>query len=68
MHLNDAMKPLGSRVDRHAPLGEGTIGLDAFRYIAADARFDAIPLILETPVERWPAEIAMLYDFAGGRE
>ena len=45
MHLNDAMKPLGSRVDRHAPLGEGSIGLDAFRYIARDSRFDGIPLI-----------------------
>ena len=69
MHLNDAMKPLGSRVDRHAPLGEGTIGLEAFRYIAADSRFDGMPLILEPPVEeRWPAEIAMLYGFADGRE
>ena len=47
MHLNDAMKPLGSRVDRHAPLGEGTIGLEAFRYIAADSRFDGMPLILD---------------------
>ena len=67
MHLNDAMKPLGSRVDRHAPLGEGHIGLEAFRYIAADARFDGIPLVLETPdPDRWPAEIALLRDFAAG--
>ncbi len=65
MHLNDAMKPLGSRVDRHAPLGEGSIGLDAFRYIARDSRFDGIPLILETPEEaRWPEEIALLKSFA----
>ena len=65
MHLNDAMKPLGSRVDRHAPLGEGCIGLDAFRYIARDIRFDGIPLILETPDEaRWPEEIALLKSFA----
>ena len=65
MHLNDAMKPLGSRVDRHAPLGEGCIGLDAFRYIARDSRFDGIPLILETPdVARWPEEIALLKSFA----
>lgn len=68
MHLNDAMKPLGSHVDRHAPLGEGTLGLDVFRYIASDARFDNMPLILETPdPERWPAEIAMLYDFAAAK-
>ncbi len=65
MHLNDAMKTLGSHVDRHMPLGEGHIGLEVFRYIASDARFDNIPLILETPdPDRWPAEIAMLYDFA----
>ncbi len=65
MHLNDAMKPLGSRVDRHAPLGEGAIGLACFRYIARDPRFDGMPLILETPDEaRWPAEIKLLESFA----
>ena len=65
MHLNDALKPLGSHVDRHAPLGEGMIGLDAFRMIMEDPRFDGIPLILETPdEERWPAEIALLKGFA----
>lgn len=68
MHLNDAMKPLGSRVDRHAPLGEGQIGTECFRYIARDARFDDMPLILETPdEERWPEEIALLKAFAGER-
>ena len=67
MHFNDALKPLGSRVDRHAPLGEGAIGLACFRYIAQDARFDGIPLILETPDEaRWPEEIALLKAFAAG--
>ena len=61
MHLNDAMKPLGSKVDRHTPLGEGHIGWAAFRYIARDSRFDNIPLILETPDEsRWPEEIETL--------
>jgi len=65
MHLNDAMKPLGSRVDRHAPLGDGAIGWECFRYIARDARFAGIPLILETPDEaRWPGEIARLKAFA----
>lgn len=65
MHLNDAMKPCGSRVDRHAPLGEGEIGWECFRYIARDSRFDDMPLILETPDEsRWPAEIAALKEFA----
>lgn len=68
MHLNDAMKPCGSRVDRHAPLGEGAIGLDCFRFLLTDPRFDGIPLILETPDEsRWAAEIALLKGFAEGR-
>ena len=65
MHLNDAMKPLGSRVDRHSPLGEGHLGITPFRYIMRDKRFDNIPLILETPdEERWPEEIALLKSFA----
>ncbi|MBP3482680.1 MAG: deoxyribonuclease IV [Alistipes sp.] len=65
MHLNDAMKPLGSHIDRHSPLGEGMLGIDAFRFIASDPRFDGIPLILETPDEsRWGEEIAMLESFA----
>lgn len=65
MHLNDAMKTLGSHVDRHTPLGEGMIGMECFRYIMQDARFDGIPLILETPdEERWPEEIALLKGFA----
>lgn len=66
MHLNDAMRPLGSRIDRHSPLGDGEIGWECFRYIAQDPRFDNIPLILETPDEtRWTEEIAKLKSFAG---
>ncbi|MDE5707231.1 MAG: deoxyribonuclease IV, partial [Alistipes sp.] len=65
MHLNDTLKALGSRVDRHAPLGEGEIGIECFRYIARDPRFEEMPLILETPDEaRWPEEIARLKAFA----
>ncbi len=65
MHLNDAMRVLGSRIDRHSPLGDGEIGWECFRYIAADKRFDNIPLILETPDEsRWAEEIAKLREFA----
>ncbi|MBO5717274.1 MAG: deoxyribonuclease IV [Alistipes sp.] len=65
MHLNDAMRPLGSRIDRHSPLGEGEIGWECFRYIASDPRFDNIPLILETPDEsRWAEEIATLKNIA----
>lgn len=65
MHLNDAMRPLGSRIDRHSPLGDGEIGWECFKYIAQDPRFDNIPLILETPdEERWAKEIVTLNDFA----
>lgn len=64
MHLNDAIKPLGSRVDRHTSLGKGQLGLDCFRYIAQDTRFDNMPLILETPDESlWAEEIKLLYSF-----
>lgn len=65
IHLNDALKPRGSRVDRHAPLGEGTIGWECFKFIATSPIFDNIPIILETPDEsRWPEEIATLKRFA----
>lgn len=68
MHLNDTLKGYDSHVDRHASLGEGVLGIEVFRYIASDARFDDLPLILETPDEsRWAAEIAQLYAFAGGK-
>ena len=61
VHLNDGKKPMGSRVDRHASIGEGTLGLEAFRLIMADPRFDGIPMILETPDEnRWAEEIRLL--------
>ncbi|MEL0082278.1 MAG: deoxyribonuclease IV [Gammaproteobacteria bacterium] len=65
MHLNDSKKPLDSRVDRHESLGEGEIGLAPFKYIMADARFDHIPLVLETPnPDRWADEIEMLRGFS----
>jgi deoxyribonuclease-4 len=48
-HLNDSKKPLGSRVDRHEHIGEGEIGLDAFRFILNDKRFTKIPKVIETP-------------------
>ena len=48
-HLNDSKKDLGSHVDRHTHIGKGCIGLGAFRCLVNDARFAAIPKILETP-------------------
>ncbi|MDJ0040844.1 deoxyribonuclease IV [Pantoea allii] len=61
MHLNDAKSTLGSRVDRHHSLGEGNIGKTVFSWIMKDARFDGIPLILETiNPDIWKDEIAWL--------
>lgn len=49
IHANDSQKPFGSRVDRHAPIGEGEIGLEAFRCLVNDPRFERTPILLETP-------------------
>lgn len=48
-HLNDSKTDLGSRVDRHAGIGQGKIGRDAFRHIVNDPRFSKHPGCLETP-------------------
>jgi len=50
-HLNDCVKPLGCRVDRHAHIGRGRIGRDGFRLLVTDRRFANHPMILETPKE-----------------
>lgn len=47
-HLNDSLKPFASRVDRHAHIGHGEIGLDAFRLLLNDPRFAPLPMYLET--------------------
>ncbi len=51
LHVNDSLKDLGSRVDRHQHIGEGKIGLEGFRLLMNDARWEKIPKILETPKE-----------------
>lgn len=50
-HVNDSQKDLGSRVDRHAHIGEGMIGLEGFRSLVNDSRFAGLPMVLETPKE-----------------
>ena len=54
MHLNDSLKPLGSRVDRHAHIGRGCVGLGAFRFICRHPQLHHIPKILETAKEDAP--------------
>lgn len=64
MHLNDAKKDVGSKVDRHSSLGEGMIGIVPFEMIMKDERFNGIPLILETPApEIWHQEVNLLRSF-----
>ena len=48
-HLNDSQGELGSHVDRHTHIGQGRIGLEAFRLLVNDPRFRQVPMILETP-------------------
>jgi deoxyribonuclease-4 len=54
-HLNDSLKPQGSRIDRHAHIGQGCLGLEPFRLLVNDPRFQDRPMILETPKEETAA-------------
>ena len=47
-HGNDSKRPCGSRVDRHAHIGTGCLGLEPFRRLLHDARFAGLPLLIET--------------------
>lgn len=65
MHLNDSKTEFSSRKDRHHSLGEGFIGIDAFKFIMQDERIDNIPMVLETVDETiWDKEINLLRSFA----
>ncbi|RSL18236.1 endonuclease IV [Edaphobacter aggregans] len=50
-HCNDAKAAMGSKLDRHEHIGEGTIGAEAFRRLLHDARFSNCAFIAETPVD-----------------
>lgn len=50
-HLNDSLKAFGSRVDRHAHIGKGCLGIEPFRLLVNDRRFRNRPMVLETPKE-----------------
>jgi len=49
VHLNDSKRELGSHVDRHTHIGEGYIGVEAFRRLVNDPALAHVPMILETP-------------------
>ncbi|MDR2868537.1 MAG: deoxyribonuclease IV [Bacteroidales bacterium] len=64
IHLNDTKKEFGSRVDRHHSIGQGFLGIDFFKRLMQDPRFNDIPIILETPDDTlWKTEIEMLRKF-----
>jgi deoxyribonuclease-4 len=48
-HLNDSRAGLGARLDRHENIGDGRIGLPAFRFLVRHRRLAAVPMVLETP-------------------
>jgi deoxyribonuclease-4 len=61
-HLNDAKVEFASRKDRHESIGRGRLGLEAFKLLMNDPRFDDLPLVLETIDDSlWEAEIKLLY-------
>ena len=69
IHINDSMNPMGSHKDRHAKIGEGKIGLEAFGRIVRHPALQGLPFILETPNDDagWAAEISMLRQMAQER-
>ena len=66
IHLNDSKPDLGSHVDRHHSIGKGKLGVEPFRFIMNDSRFEEIPMVLETIDDTiWAEEIRLLYSLAG---
>ena len=65
-HVNDSLKPFGSRRDRHAPLGKGEIGIECFHVLMTHPQLRLIPKYLETPdgPPLWEKEIALLREMA----
>jgi len=59
-HLNDSLNGPGSRVDRHARIGEGRMGTDVFAWLVNEHRLADVPGVLETPPGRWKEELALL--------
>ncbi len=48
IHINDSKQPCGSRKDRHHHIGQGEIGLEAFRFLMNDESLRSVPMVLET--------------------
>ena len=72
-HLNDSKMPLGSKRDRHEQIGDGEIGLEAFRLLVNDRRFEHTPGVLETPPlpsgeKSYKRNLAVLRGLVGRKE
>lgn len=78
LHINDSKAPLGSRRDLHQNIGLGFLGLQAFHNVMNEPRFEGLPMVLETPIERtddagktvedkgvWAREVKMLEGLVG---
>ncbi|KAI8996068.1 xylose isomerase-like protein [Gaertneriomyces semiglobifer] len=69
VHLNDSKVDLGAKKDRHESIGKGYIGLEGFRCLMNDDRFNGVPMVLETPDKEggamWKREIDLLYGLVG---
>ncbi len=59
-HLNDSVHPLGSKKDRHAEIGEGELGLEAFERLVNDERFHGTPASLETSPDTYASDLDKL--------
>lgn len=57
LHLNDSKAPRGSKRDLHANIGTGFLGLRAFHNVMNEPRFEGLPMVLETPIDRVQAEV-----------
>lgn len=70
LHVNDSKFGLGSRKDRHAPLGEGEIGIESFQAMMQHPALQALPKYLETPggMPAWKEEILLLQTFANDKQ
>jgi deoxyribonuclease-4 len=62
IHINDSLNDLGARKDRHAKIGKGKIGLDAFAAVVNHPQLKDLPFYLETPcdLQGYKEEIALL--------
>ncbi len=67
-HINDSKNPPGARKDRHAPIGEGTLGMETFRSLVNHPYLKDLPFILETPhdtLSEYGEEIRVLRNLRG---